>query len=89
MPCHIFDLTLFGPKSQPPTERQIQNLPQAGKPTVVVAVAVVAVAVVAVAVVAVAVVVVVAVAVIDVAVVVGAVVVVCQEFVETLWHQEL
>ena len=84
MPCHIFDLTLFGPKSQPPTERQIQNLPQAGKPTVVVAVAVVAVAVVAVAVV-----VVVAVAVIDVAVVVGAVVVVCQEFVETLWHQEL
>ena len=33
--------------------------------------------------------VVVAVAVIDVAVVVGAVVVVCQEFVETLWHQEL
>ena len=79
MPCHIFDLTLFGPKSQPPTERQIQNLPQAGKPTVVVVVAVVAVAVV----------VVVAVAVIDVAVVVGAVVVVCQEFVETLWHQEL
>ena len=84
MPCHIFDLTVFGPKSQPPTERQIQNLPQAGKPTVVVVVAVVAVAVVAVAVV-----VVVAVAVIDVAVVVGAVVVVCQEFVETLWHQEL
>ena len=84
MPCHIFDLTLFGPKSQPPTERQIQNLPQAGKPTVVVVVAVVAVAVVAVAVV-----VVVAVAVIDVAVVVGVVVVVCQEFVETLWHQEL
>ena len=79
MPCHIFDLTVFGPKSQPPTERQIQNLPQAGKPTVVVVVAVVAVAVVAV----------VAVAVIDVAVVVGAVVVVCQEFVETLWHQEL